>query len=337
MSIGYNLELWEAAAQGHVAEVARLLSSGADPNTQRPTDKSSCLYIACQNGHVECCKLLLDGGASVNLARDTQATPLFIATQHNRVGCIEMLLARGADVHLRNDQRATPFTLACSMGHREAAKMLLEAGSDRHDVATGLSPLQWARKNGHQATKQLLLQGSSELLRRKFVFELWRKFAVSGISSAVDAAQLRQCGVIEYPFDVLTLDNPMWTSSSPMISFEGSTQSCLPAMMESSRSHPGALPTRETKGKQRPSSHVNAKDRPPDLRSSRRNGPLVSAVRTATEVLAFVPPSGRETILQSYVSNSLTPESHPRQHPESSPTASERQRKLLFKSTPLYM
>ena len=60
--------------------------------------------IACRNGHVEICKLLLDNGANINAkTTKSQRTPLLIAAYWGHEEIARILLARGADILARDE------------------------------------------------------------------------------------------------------------------------------------------------------------------------------------------------------------------------------------------
>ena len=56
------------------------------------------LFIACQNGHVDAARLLLDKGAEVDRAEKDGGTPLFIACEKGHVDAARLLLDKGAEV-----------------------------------------------------------------------------------------------------------------------------------------------------------------------------------------------------------------------------------------------
>ena len=170
--------LWQAASLNRMEVLEAMMRiPECNVNFQRPSDGVSCLYVAAQNGHLDVCRALLRGGADVNIARNTGATPLFIATQQNNLDIVRLLLADGANVDAQNDQRCTPFVLACFLGFADAAQILLAAGADWCHSGTGSTGYEWAKKNNHPNTvaalravveQQLISQGRIERLRRCF-------------------------------------------------------------------------------------------------------------------------------------------------------------------------
>ena len=72
----------------HAAAANKANENGATP-----------LYIACDKGHVDAARLLLDKGAEVDRADEDGRTPLFVACFKGHVGAARLLLDKGADVN----------------------------------------------------------------------------------------------------------------------------------------------------------------------------------------------------------------------------------------------
>ena len=105
-------------------EVARLLvEKGADINKARDTE--DLLYACCEEGHVEVARLLVEKGADINKARDTGATPLYICCQEGHLEVARLLVDKGADVNKANDGGRTPLFTSCQNGHLNIARLLL--------------------------------------------------------------------------------------------------------------------------------------------------------------------------------------------------------------------
>lgn len=115
-----------------------------------------------------CAKLLLEAGASVNLAaRDSEVTPLHVAAGRGLDEHVALYLKHGADVNLRTSQGETALNAACAGAegpssrrrHQAAARRLLEAGADARAAGRKRhTPLHNACANGCGGLAELLLR-----------------------------------------------------------------------------------------------------------------------------------------------------------------------------------
>ena len=95
-----------AALEGDTALVARVLASGADPDTPDADGRLALVQAAAQ-GRTDVVLLLLDRGADVNGAEDEGWTALISAAFFCRTEIVEALLAAGADKSIRNSAGST--------------------------------------------------------------------------------------------------------------------------------------------------------------------------------------------------------------------------------------
>eukprot|EP00758_Cryptobia_borreli_P006893 Tbor_TRINITY_DN5219_c1_g1::TRINITY_DN5219_c1_g1_i3::g.16686::m.16686 len=169
--------LWQACSLGLLPVVEYLCDvKGVDVNFRNPKGSASCLYIAAQMGFKDCCDILIKKGANVNPAWDTDANPLFIATQRNHIEVIKLLIENGADVDAKNNEKSTPFVLACKMGLTECSQYLLSRGANAYENSTGMTPLQWAKKEKRKETFATLME--TVFLRSFYItitFDCWRR------------------------------------------------------------------------------------------------------------------------------------------------------------------
>lgn len=181
------MSLIEAIEAGDAAEVARLLESGADPNT-RTRWGSTALIAAVQEGSLEMVELLLAHGADVRARDEGGGTALHTGTRKLEIlrrlldaGAevdaqdsegytalylsvaepeqVKVLLERGADPNLATRRFETPLTFCAAWGHAESAAHLLEAGGNPNyvDDETHLSVLCYAAESGHADVAEVLL------------------------------------------------------------------------------------------------------------------------------------------------------------------------------------
>ena len=74
--------------------------------------------MACQEGHKDIVKILLDKQADVNIQTIKGCTPLYIACEDGNKDIVKMLLDKQADVNIQSDERFTPLHYACHQGHK---------------------------------------------------------------------------------------------------------------------------------------------------------------------------------------------------------------------------
>lgn len=143
--------LWVAAEQGHSDIVHFLLTSGADPNANRETDRVTAVYIAAQNGHAKTVAVLCEAGAEVNARKASGASPLYIAAQQGSVEVVRILLAHGAEANKRCGRGLTPLMIAAYQRNDACVAELLHHGADPWMKAQGHSALDWAVAVGYGA------------------------------------------------------------------------------------------------------------------------------------------------------------------------------------------
>ncbi|CAL8274445.1 unnamed protein product [Lota lota] len=164
---GGSTALHDACVGGHAPCVRLLLSHGAAPDLLA-ADGSAPLHLSASARALECCVLLLDGGAEVNApTRESRLTPLHVAARMGTEELVELFLARGADVRARNREGETPLNAACAGAERPAeagrylrvVQLLLEAGAEPFTAGRKLhTPLHNACANCSARIAEGLLQ-----------------------------------------------------------------------------------------------------------------------------------------------------------------------------------
>ena len=112
-----------ACSSGYVELVQMLLQMRSVGSPHPLEHDMTALYEACQSGHRDIVKLLLDHGADANLASSTGNTPLMVACTHGHTDIVRMLLKAGAKIEDHNENGHTPLMEAASAGHVEVAKV----------------------------------------------------------------------------------------------------------------------------------------------------------------------------------------------------------------------
>ena len=88
--------LHEAALNGDLVSLQALLQRKADPNRREKQNKGTPLHVACFQGHLEICRVLVRAGAQLNLRDGEGLTPLFHAKDQGHADLIKFLKAAGA-------------------------------------------------------------------------------------------------------------------------------------------------------------------------------------------------------------------------------------------------
>jgi len=105
--------------------VRYLLYKGADPNIQSQNGYDVYpIHTAAGSNYLGIAKLLVEGGAEVNVFQSSRVTPLHMAAQNGNIDMIILLLENGASVEARDDSGKTAADLAADKGHEDIARIL---------------------------------------------------------------------------------------------------------------------------------------------------------------------------------------------------------------------
>jgi cytochrome c2 len=126
----------DAAKKGDVAELERLLASGADAN--EPDGLASPLHWAAMNGHSDALILLVAEGANLDAQSNMLGTPLHAAARFDRVEAASELLRAGADPNARDKDEYTPLMRAVVEDRISVVETLILGGADVD--AVGIAP-----------------------------------------------------------------------------------------------------------------------------------------------------------------------------------------------------
>jgi uncharacterized protein len=155
------------------------------------------LVFAAREGHLDCVKLLVEGGADVNQTTRYGWTPLLVATQNNHYLIGKYLLEHGANPNIPNKGGWNPLYLAtdnrnieggdypvrpADMDHLEYIKLLIDHGADVNARVCGakststncvgdstetrtIFTMQWLREDGATAFWRAAQSGDVELMK----------------------------------------------------------------------------------------------------------------------------------------------------------------------------
>ena len=139
----------EAVRQRDVEALRRELERGVDPDLRvSETDYRTPLQLLprsfeCSAEILQCHRLLLENGASVDVRDSINDTALHDACLFGNSALVKLLIEAGADVHARGCQQNTPLHQV--KRHGSIARLLLRAGAEvnaRNEY--GLTPLEHA-------------------------------------------------------------------------------------------------------------------------------------------------------------------------------------------------
>lgn len=150
-----GMSLQAAIQQGNLSAVQALLEQGASP-LRLDGFAESPLSLACQKGHVEIVKVLIQHGAAVHIAG--RETPLHTAAYHGQRACAQALLDAGLPVDAVDERGTTPLSHAAWNGHSALIEDLLSRGAQVDaQNALGWTALMQASLQGHVDVVRLLL------------------------------------------------------------------------------------------------------------------------------------------------------------------------------------
>lgn len=105
--------------------IRHLLLKGADPNLQSQNGYNVYpIHTAAGNNFIGAAKLLVEGGAEVNVFQSSRISPLHLAAQNGNIDMIILLLESGASVEVKDDMGKTAADLASEKGHADIAQIL---------------------------------------------------------------------------------------------------------------------------------------------------------------------------------------------------------------------
>ena len=152
-------ELGDAAKNGDVAEVKRLLAAGVNPDVKDGLSQTALMHAASSN-RVEVAKILIAAGAKLDKTDILDSTALMMATDNDHPEVAKVLLDadNGTSSFLADFIGRTPLILAATRNHHKVAKVLLAGGvyPDWIDKK-GRTALTYAAFNGHPKFAKMLL------------------------------------------------------------------------------------------------------------------------------------------------------------------------------------
>ena len=129
-----------AVDKGHL-EIVSAISAGMTADLAK-NDGATPLFVACQLGHVDIARMLIEKGADGGQARNDGVSPLFMACQNGHRVCAQLRLDAGGSVNQAKENGTTPLFMACQEGPYPVERLLLahaapaDASGAQHAAAT---------------------------------------------------------------------------------------------------------------------------------------------------------------------------------------------------------
>ncbi|MEI6809717.1 MAG: ankyrin repeat domain-containing protein [bacterium] len=123
----------EAADDGDLAKVRKLLRKGYNANERDSNGYTPLMWVAGDSSKLEIVKELLDKGADVNARADDGRTPLTISCFLGNIEVVKLLLAKGANMNVTNKQGVTPLQQAATYGRTQVADLLRQYATREQD------------------------------------------------------------------------------------------------------------------------------------------------------------------------------------------------------------
>lgn len=154
--------LLTAARDGDTQEVCGVIRKGAPFTTDWLG--TSPLHMAAQNGHVECCEVLLRAGISKDARTKVDKTPMHLAAQEGHVEVLELLLKHNCDKEALDMLYMTPLHWAVDRGNVGAVEVLLRFGADTNALSKfDKTPMEIASDQGRPDIFEMLQNAESFL------------------------------------------------------------------------------------------------------------------------------------------------------------------------------
>lgn len=123
-------KLINAAYDGNLDEVKRLVGLGIDVNTRNEFDDRTPLHEAACNGHTDICEFLLAKGADIEAKDIGGLTPLHDAARWEHTNTLKLLLFKSTDINTKDENGWTPLHYASWYKFTDMCELLIDAGAN---------------------------------------------------------------------------------------------------------------------------------------------------------------------------------------------------------------
>lgn len=156
-----------AIKDGNLEQVRKLMQKGEWVNQTEGNYGPTALYIACEKGHLDIVKLLIEKKANINAASSSH-TALGIACENNHIEIVRFLIEKKADIKETGLRGQTPLNIACDKGFYEIAELLININKDAAALDEALFR---AVDSGHYEIVKLLLNKSANVNTQGWKFD----------------------------------------------------------------------------------------------------------------------------------------------------------------------
>ncbi len=149
--------LMVAAGGGNLEVVKYLVEHGANMD-QMSCEGSTAIMPAILRGQTDVIRYLISKGANTNykITSGHKFSPLQLACQLGHADIVRSLLDAGADVNSVAGDGSTPLISAVFKGHIDVVKMLLDHGANKAYRINGLDASGFAERFGYKAIKEVI-------------------------------------------------------------------------------------------------------------------------------------------------------------------------------------
>mmetsp|Transcript_62463 Transcript_62463/g.147282 ORF Transcript_62463/g.147282 Transcript_62463/m.147282 type:complete len:757 (+) Transcript_62463:310-2580(+) len=151
-------DLCEAASEGDLEQLRKIMDSGADANAA-DYDKRSAMHLASAEGHLAVVQFLVERQADINIKDRWGGYPLKEAVFNGHVEVRDFLILKGAEIDPKDEEALSQeLCKASAKGDVDTVSKLLECHAGVNSLMyDGRSALHLASAEGHLTTVKLLL------------------------------------------------------------------------------------------------------------------------------------------------------------------------------------
>ena len=192
--------LMYASKVGDIERAITLITAGANINAESITDGATALSFACEMGHTqivrillesgadikkcmitmanntETCSILIKAGADVNARDITGYTALMRATFIGDKELVDLFIKSGASLDVQcTDIGNTALIIACKENYTEIADLLIKAGANVNKATSynDATPLMWAAFNGNMEITRNLVSAGADVTEEQLSAKGW--------------------------------------------------------------------------------------------------------------------------------------------------------------------